>query len=100
MTEKKNSAEKKKRGRKSDYKEEYSDQVLKLCLLGATDKEIAEFFSVSEQTINSWKKKYPEFLESLKKERIWLMPMSLLACIIVLLVTHAKQLNSLHLMGV
>lgn len=75
MTEKKNSAEKKKRGRKSDYKEEYSDQVLKLCLLGATDKEIAEFFSVSEQTINSWKKKYPEFLESLKKERIWLMPM-------------------------
>lgn len=67
MTQKKNSAEKKVRGRKSDYKEEYSDQVLKLCLLGATDKEIAEFFSVSEQTINRWKKKYPEFLEALKK---------------------------------
>ena len=67
MTEKKNPAEKKKRGRKSEYKIEYSDQALKLCLLGATDKELAEFFSVSEQTLNKWKKDYPEFLESLKK---------------------------------
>ena len=67
MTEKKNPAEKKKRGRKSEYRIEYADQALKLCLLGATDKEIAEFFSVSEQTLNSWKKKFPQFLESLKK---------------------------------
>lgn len=54
-------------GRKSSYKEEYSNQALKLCLLGATDKELAEFFSVSEQTLNKWKKDFPEFLESLKK---------------------------------
>lgn len=67
MTEKKNPTEKKKRGRKSEYRTEYSDQALKLCLLGATDKELAEFFSVSEQTLNKWKKDYPEFLESLKK---------------------------------
>ena len=67
MTEKKNPAEKKKRGRKSEYRIEYADQALKLCLLGATDKELAEFFSVSEQTLNKWKKDYPEFLESLKK---------------------------------
>ena len=67
MTEKKNPAEKKKRGRKSEYRIEFSDQALKLCLLGATDKELAEFFSVSEQTLNKWKKDYPEFLESLKK---------------------------------
>lgn len=67
MTEKKNPDEKKKRGRKSEYKIEYADQALKLCLLGATDKELAEFFSVSEQTLNKWKKDYPEFLESLKK---------------------------------
>ena len=46
MTEKKNPAEKKKRGRKSEYRIEYADQALKLCLLGATDKELAEFFSV------------------------------------------------------
>ena len=67
MTEKKNLAEKKKRGRKSEYRIEYADQALKLCLLGATDKELSEFFSVSEQTLNKWKKDYPEFLESLKK---------------------------------
>lgn len=67
MTENKSSAGKKTRGRKSEYQIEYADQALKLCLLGATDKELAEFFSVSEQTINSWKKKHPEFLESLKK---------------------------------
>ena len=67
MTEKKNLAEKKKRGRKSEYRIEYADQALKLCLLGATDKEFSEFFSVSEQTLNKWKKDYPEFLESLKK---------------------------------
>ena len=67
MTEKKNPAEKKKRGRKSEYRIEYADQALKLCLLGAIDKELAEFFSVSVQTLNKWKKDYPEFLESLKK---------------------------------
>ena len=67
MTEKKNLAEKKKRGRKSEYRIEYADQALKLSILGATDKEHSEFFSVSEQTLNKWKKDYPEFLESLKK---------------------------------
>lgn len=57
----------KKAGRKSDYREEYADLARKYCLLGATDFQLGEFFSVSEQTINSWKKKYPEFLESVKK---------------------------------
>ena len=66
----KNEVKKKSRGRKSEYREEYAEQALKLCLLGATDKEIAEFFSVSEQTLNSWKKKFPQFLESLKKGNV------------------------------
>lgn len=67
MTAKKNEADKQKPGRKSSYKEEYANQALKLSLLGSTDKDLADFFGVSEQTLNSWKKKYPEFLESLKK---------------------------------
>ena len=54
-------------GRPSKYKEEYAEQVYKLCLLGATDKELADFFEVSEQTVNTWKKDYPEFLESIKR---------------------------------
>ena len=55
------------KGRPSAYKEDYSEKVFKLCLLGATDRDIADFFNVSEQTINSWKKHFPEFLESIKR---------------------------------
>jgi len=54
-------------GRPTDYKDEYAGLAYKYCLLGATDKRLSEFFDVSEQTINAWKKKQPEFLESIKK---------------------------------
>lgn len=54
-------------GRPTDYKKEYAKQAYKLCLLGATDKDMADFFEVCEATINNWKHDYPEFLESLKK---------------------------------
>jgi hypothetical protein len=57
-------------GRPSNYKPEYSEQTYKLCLLGATDKELADFFEVSEQTINAWKQKQPEFLESMKRGKV------------------------------
>lgn len=54
-------------GRPSKYKAEYVDQAYKLCLLGATDKELADFFDVDEATINRWKESHPEFCESLKR---------------------------------
>lgn len=54
-------------GRPTDYRPEYNDQVEKLCKLGYTDKEIAAFYEVTEQTINNWKIDYPEFFESIKK---------------------------------
>ena len=44
------------RGRPTKYKAEYAEQARKLCLLGATDMEMADFFEVSEFTINKWKK--------------------------------------------
>ena len=53
-------------GRPTDYKEEYAEQARKLCLLGATDANLADFFGVVESTINNWKIANPEFLESLK----------------------------------
>jgi len=56
----------KKTGRPSSYKPEYNQQALKLTKLGAIDKDLAEFFNVSETTINNWKNEFPEFLESLK----------------------------------
>lgn len=54
-------------GRPSSYKEEYNEQARKLCRLGATDKELAEFFGVAVSTLNLWKKKHSEFSESLKE---------------------------------
>lgn len=56
--------------RPTKYKEEYNKQAYRLCLLGATDASLAEFFEVSEQTINAWKKEYPLFFESIKAGKI------------------------------
>ncbi len=55
-----------KRGRKPMFKPEYCEQARKYCLLGVTDKRLAELFEVSEKTLNNWKEKYPEFVQSLK----------------------------------
>lgn len=54
-------------GRKSSFKQEYIQLAENYALLGATDDEMADFFGVSKQTLNKWKKDYPEFLDSLKK---------------------------------
>lgn len=67
MTARKKDEDKQKVGRKSSYRGAYANQALKLALLGAKDKEISDFFGVSEQTLNKWKKDYPEFLDALKK---------------------------------
>jgi len=53
-------------GRPTKFKEEYCDQVYRLCLLGLVDVEIAEFFEVTEGTLNNWKNEYPQFLESIR----------------------------------
>ena len=57
-------------GRPTDYKDEYCEQVEKLCRLGATDKEIADFFDIAESTLNNWKSEHHEFMESLKKGKM------------------------------
>ena len=53
-------------GRPTDYRPEYAEQAAKLCSLGATDIEIADFFGVSESTVNRWKITHPEFCVSIK----------------------------------
>jgi hypothetical protein len=57
----------KKGGRPSRYRAEFAEQAFNLCLLGATDADLARAFDVSEQTVNAWKQAHPAFLESLKK---------------------------------
>lgn len=54
-------------GRPTKYKEEYNEQAYKLCLLGHTDEELAQFFEIATSTLYEWKLNYPEFAESIKK---------------------------------
>lgn len=56
-------------GRPTKYKTEYADLAYKFCLMGATDKKLAEFFSVDERSINEWKQVHPEFSQSLYNGR-------------------------------
>lgn len=57
--------ETKKAGRPTDYKPKYNEQARKLCLMGYTDADLADFFGVAESTINNWKHDHEGFLESL-----------------------------------
>lgn len=51
------------------YKKEYDELAYNYCLLGAIDKQLADFFSVSESTVNKWKLDFPSFSESIKKAK-------------------------------
>lgn len=54
------------RGRPTVYDPSFVEQVEKLCHLGATDTEIADFFNVDVRTIYRWKLKYPDFCQAIK----------------------------------
>jgi hypothetical protein len=53
-------------GRPSKFKEEFIPQAEKLCKLGATDMEIADFFEVEVRTLYRWKAENEQFCQALK----------------------------------
>lgn len=53
-------------GRPSSYDPVFAKQAEKLCALGATDQELADFFEVDVRTVNRWKHDHDEFCQSLK----------------------------------
>jgi hypothetical protein len=53
-------------GRQSSFKPEYIEQAQKLCKLGATDVEIADFFGVDVRTLYRWKGENEVFCQALK----------------------------------
>ncbi len=55
------------RGRPPEYREEYAIEARKLCQLGATDEDLADFFEVMRVTIKRWESRYPEFNAALKR---------------------------------
>jgi hypothetical protein len=42
----------------------------KLCRMGATDKELAEFFEITIEVLNAWRKDQPEFADAIVKGRL------------------------------
>lgn len=52
--------------RPSKYNADYVEQAQKLCALGATDAELADFFKVAVSTIALWKVEHKEFSDALK----------------------------------
>ena len=59
------------RGRPSLYREEYTEQAHKLCLLGATDQELADFFEIDVRTVYDWKRTKPEFSQAIARGKIF-----------------------------
>lgn len=57
-------------GRPSKIKSIDMSLVKSYSARGYTDAELAKIFNVTEQTINNWKKDYPEFFESLKSGKM------------------------------
>ena len=53
-------------GRPSAYKPEYAEQAGKLSRLGATDKELAEFFHVNLVTIGRWRLAHQDFADAVR----------------------------------
>lgn len=53
-------------GRPSKFKPEFIAQAEKLCRLGATDMELADFFEVEVRTLYRWKSENEQFCQALK----------------------------------
>lgn len=59
-------------GRKSKYEEcvkPYLAEINKKVREGITEKAIAESLGITEQTLNNYKKKYPELAEALSRDK-------------------------------
>jgi hypothetical protein len=57
-------------GRPTLYREEYAEQAYKLCLLSATDAELADFFGVNQDTIYEWQSVHSDFSESIRRGKL------------------------------
>lgn len=63
------SATKRGRGRPPVYTNEMADQAKKLVFMGASDSDLAEFFSVNLRTLQRWRTRHPAFAEALHQAK-------------------------------
>ena len=54
-------------GRPSSWRPEFAEMAFKFCLLGASNKQLAEFFGVAVSTIHMWRDAIPEFSDAVKR---------------------------------
>lgn len=53
-------------GRPSGYTDDIPEKARKLAVLGATDREVADFLNIDVATLYRWKHNFPEFCDALK----------------------------------
>lgn len=53
-------------GRPTKFKREFVEQAEKLCRLGATDQEVADFIGVDVRTLYRWKGEHEAFCQALR----------------------------------
>ena len=51
-------------GRPTLYKPEYAEQARKLCRLGATDSQVADFFDIGTTTFYRWRQDHADFADA------------------------------------
>src|SRR5713101_2814806 len=55
-------------GQPTRYEPAFCPRARRLALLGLTDTEIADLFGISPDTLYEWRRRHPEFSESLRSE--------------------------------
>lgn len=58
-----------KRGPASSFNPDNCNLARKFCILGATNKDLADLFEVSPSTIDNWLRDFPDFKEAVRKGR-------------------------------
>src|SRR5262245_40374254 len=56
-------------GRPTLYKPEFAEQAYDLCLMGATNQDLADCFEVSRSTIDKWLRREREFAQTVRRGR-------------------------------
>lgn len=56
-------------GRPTEYRARFAGEARRLCLLGATNEDLAEFFGVSTVTLNNWMHAHRRFLHAIQRGR-------------------------------
>jgi hypothetical protein len=58
------------KGKETLYRPKFVQVAEKMCHLGLTDQDLADFFEVSRATVIEWKKRFPAFGDAVKQGKL------------------------------